>query len=146
MDVKLADIAMACVTECERQYVGLDRLAALLTGYAYAIEQTDRLPTEGDLLHLAGVVEPTTMGRYRRQPVVFAHGGSAAAQDEVPGAVAWMFALLDRDTDPTDFVRALLAVHPFVDGNGRVAFVLHNWLRGTLADPGLLPDLFGEEG
>lgn len=79
-------MALACVRECERQRVGLDRLAALLTGYAYAVENAARLPTEGDALHLVGIIEPTSLGRYRRTPVTFTNGGSAMSHTEVaPG-------------------------------------------------------------
>jgi hypothetical protein len=131
----LEKIAIACVRECERQRVGLDRLAALLTGYVYAVENAGRLPNEGDALHLVGIIEPMTFGRYRRTPVTFADGGSAAGNGEVAPATARLFAALDATTDPVEFVRAFLSIHPFTDGNGRTAFVLLNWLAHTLDSP-----------
>lgn len=35
-------------------------------------------------------------------------------------------------------------IHPFADGNGRTGKILHNWLLGTLDDPVLVEDYFGE--
>jgi len=140
MDRTLEAIALSCVVECERQHVGLDRLACLISGYSYAVDNAGRLPTEGDLLHLAGVIEPMNNGRYRSTPVTFASGGFAASAQSIPGATARMFGYLDEDTDPDEFTRSLLRIHPFTDGNGRVAFVIRNWLAGTLLEPSALPD------
>jgi hypothetical protein len=141
MDLNLEAIAIACVLECKRQHVGLDRLAGLVTAYAYADEHRYRLPAEGDVLHLVGIIEPETLGRYRLTPVTFAQAGSTPADAaEVPGATARLFGYLDADVDPYDFVRALLSIHPFADGNGRVGFVLFNWLAQTLDDPRPLPE------
>jgi len=142
MNVDLQRIAVTCVTECERQRVGLDRLAMLINGYVYAVEHSDQLPREDDALRLAALIEPTTQGRYRRTPVTFAGGGTAAEASQIPGATARLFETLDGQTDPVDFVRAFLSIHPLIDGNGRTAFVLLNWLAGTLAAPQELPDLF----
>jgi Fic/DOC family len=136
----LEHIAMACVVECRRQGVGLDRLACLLAGYNYAMDNAGRLPTEGDLLHLASVVEPSTGGRYRTTPVTFSQGGTAADPGSVPGATARLLALFDVGDDPQEFVHHFLAVHPFADGNGRLGFILYNWLMHTLPEPRPLPE------
>jgi hypothetical protein len=142
MDRTLEAVAIACIKECERQHVGLDRLGRLIEGVAYAIEHSQRLPEEGDILHLAGLVEPSNGGRYRSTPVTFASGGNATDLSSVPGATARLMAYVDHDVDPTEVVKAFLNIHPFSDGNGRVGFILLNWLRGTLADPAPLPDLY----
>lgn len=139
MNRSLEGIAIACVAECERQQVGIKELACLISGYAYALE-ADRLPTEGDVLHLAGVIEPSTGGRYRTTPVTFREGGSAASAQSVPGATARLFAYLDASTDPNGFVHAFLRIHPFNDGNGRLAFILFNWLNHSLEAPAALPE------
>ena len=138
--MNLEQIALACVAECRRQGVGLDRLAFLLCGYNYAFENAARLPSEDDVLHLAGVVEPTTMGRYRTTAVIFRHGGSSASAAIVPGAMAHLFNLLERSTDAREFVHHFLAIHPFADGNGRLGFLLYNWLARQLNDPLPLPE------
>jgi hypothetical protein len=142
MDRTMEAVAIACVKECERQHVGLDRLGRLIEGVAYAQQRSDRLPQEGDVLHLAGLIEPTTAGIYRRTPVVVNSGGHATGWRDVPEATARLFAYLDEDSDPVEVTRAFLAIHPFIDGNGRVAFILLNWLGHSLDDPAPLPDLF----
>jgi Fic/DOC family len=143
-DRTLEAVAIACIKECERQRVGLDRLGRLIEGVAYAIEHSMQPPQEGDILHLAGLVEPSSGGQYRSTPVTFISGGDATDWYNVPGATARLMAYADHRADPDEVVRAFLNIHPFSDGNGRVAFILLNWLRGTLHDPSPLPDLFGE--
>jgi Fic/DOC family len=147
----LEGIAIACVHECQRQQVGVDGVGNLLLAYAYAEANADRQPNEGDLLHLALLVEPQTGGRYRRVPVTFRDGGTAVPSREIPAVTARLFQQYEQATDGgvygaehiEQFVRALLLIHPFHDGNGRVAFVLRNWLRGSLEAPEPLPDYFG---
>jgi hypothetical protein len=135
-------VAVACINECERQHVGLHQLGQLIEAVAYATDHSDRLPHEGDVLHMALVVEPETGGGYRRTPVTFESGQTAAHWRDVPEATARLFAHIDTESDPVEIIRAFLAIHPFMDGNGRVAFILLNWLTQTLHDPAPLPDLF----
>ena len=133
-------ITRACSRECERQGVGADRLQMLVDGYDYCLEHQNRLPTVDDLLTLALTIEPTTGGRFRRTPVVFSDGGSGVTASEVPDTIQRLFANLDGATDAFEFTRAVLVTHPFIDGNGRTAFVLYNWLSGTLLEPRPLPE------
>jgi fido (protein-threonine AMPylation protein) len=51
-----------------------------------------------------------------------------------------LFGALDAVGGPIEAVRSFLRIHPFTDGNGRVAFVLYNWLNHTLLAPAPLPD------
>lgn len=137
----LEDIALHCVEECVRQNVGLSGLVDLLGAYEFAVQQCadHGLPTEDDVMDLAARIEPSTRGRYRRTPVVFASGGHATTAELLPNAMDRLFDP-PPDVVPEEFVRAFLAIHPFTDGNGRVAFVLLNWLKGTLAQPVPLPE------
>jgi hypothetical protein len=45
--------------------------------------------------------------------------------------------------DADAFYVAFEKVHPFLDGNGRVGKILHNWVLGTLEEPVLVADYFG---
>lgn len=54
-----------------------------------------------------------------------------------------LMALFNRVQTADDWYLAFEAVHPFLDGNGRVGKILHNWLLGTLDNPVLVHDYFG---
>lgn len=142
MASEIEAITAACVRECVRQGVGLRQVAGLVVAYDYAIENRGTLPTLFDQEMVAKYVEPRAAARYRLTPVTFASGGSAAHWQDIPDAMIRMFDALDGDVDPAEFVRAFLTIHPYADGNGRTAFVLYNWLAGTLSEPQPLPDLF----
>ncbi len=43
-----------------------------------------------------------------------------------------------------DYIKQLLDIHPWADGNGRTASILRNWMLGTLDDPSPLPYYYGE--
>lgn len=143
----LVRIATVAAGECVRQRVGFRRLTYLLGAYDYALftaaTARPRKPLRGDALHLAGMIEPTKAAQYRTTPVTFQNGGTAAHHSQIERTMFRMFNLLDADTDPDEFTKAFLDVHPFADGNGRTAWVLWNWLRGTLHYPDPLPDFYG---
>lgn len=136
----IEDIASRCVAECVRQGVGVDAVGRLLVAYDYALDRESMLPTERDVLELAQIVEPQTHGNYRSTPVTFDDGGSGTDWREVPDAMRRLFGALEIPADANGVVRSILRIHPFTDGNGRVAFVLYNWLNGTLLAPAPLPD------
>lgn len=136
-------IAVACVRECVRQRVDLDSVAGLLFAYNHALRVEDNLPTERYMRAVAALVDPTLAGSYRVTPVTFDNGGSAVHWREVPDAMQRLFAHLDDETPAREFAKAFLDIHPYADGNGRVAFILYNWLYGTLRDPQPVPDFYG---
>lgn len=137
-------IALACVSECERQQVSIERLGMLIKAYNFALGSAETLPTMGNAHVMAMTIEPCNTTGFRTVPVTFSDGGSAGHWREIPSALSRMYDNLDRDTDPDEFTKALLQLHPRLDGNGRVAFIIHNWLSGTLDNPHPLPDHFGE--
>ena len=147
LDRNLEGIAMACVAECRRQHVGLDRLAFLLEGYNYAVENRVRLPSEGDILHLAGAVEPKTSGRYPDTPATSKTAGQPPTTGPLHRPRLGCSASWTSRQHPDEFTHHFLSVHPFADGNGRLAFILYNWLKHRLDDPLPLPEfeLRGEE-
>lgn len=48
-----------------------------------------------------------------------------------------------RVMTPEELYKEFLEIHPFVDGNGRVAKVIYNTLKGTLDAPVMPPNFFG---
>lgn len=107
------------------------------------------LPTELGSRNIAAAINGRAVTAwplgYRMTPVTFANGRAGTAAREVPDAMQRLFEALDDDTDPAEFVRAFLSIHPFTDGNGRTAFILFNWLSNTLDHPQALPDLNWDE-
>lgn len=144
--IDMVQIASACARECERQEVGLIELSYLIDAYRCALEATcdDEVPTLGLVLGLAMKIEPIKNRQgYRTVPVTFSDGGGSAHYTTIAEAMQKMFTWMDEDTDADEFVKAFLRVHPFIDGNGRVAFIIYNWLNGTLLQPVELPNYFG---
>lgn len=143
MDRNLPAIAAAAATECIRQNVDQYALINLLTAHAHAYRLRHLTPTVESILTLGALVEPeVNRNGYRPGPASFADLTVAVAAREVPDAVERLVLFgLPGDTD--DFVHHFLDVHPFKDGNGRVAWVLYAWLTGTLHEPLALPDYYG---
>ena len=66
---------------------------------------------------------------YRKTPVTFVNGNTGAKADQIPRL---MDQLCDSDlwnTDRQAFVLEFLKIHPFEDGNGRMAAILMNMKR-----------------
>jgi hypothetical protein len=144
--VDLERVATIAARECVRQQVALDRLMMLLDAYGYALNADAAGLPRTDLYlfkEMARRVDPEFTSAWRQVPVTFRDGGEAAHHSTVSGVIVRMWAALDESTDPDEFVKAFLDVHPFKDGNGRTAWVLYNWLRGTLDAPDPLPDYYG---
>lgn len=147
-DSEIINIAQHAATECVRQHVGIDRVAYLLQGYEYALLHAESrpLPSEADALTMARLIEPSNEGRYRTTPVTFRNGGYAARPGVVSSATRRLFDFLEEgaftgiSSAPEKFTENYLSIHPLTDGNGRTAFVLHNWVSGTLRNPQPLPE------
>lgn len=139
---QMGEIAIACVRECVQQDVGLNEIGRLLGAYQFALLHEARLPSERDARMLGAMVEPLDARHYRRVPVTFVGGGSVAPHGQIETAMERLFAQLDPATSPDEFIKAFLDIHPFRDGNGRIAFVLWNWLSKTLRDPQPLPEFY----
>lgn len=152
MTTNLVKIANACAVEAERQQVGLPQLVDLLSAYEYAQRAFGSMNTptnaEAIMRHIAWRIEPRTNSEYRITPVTFNNGGTSSDAKDVPDRVYALFSFLDFEGQMdqwfiNDWIKQFLWIHPFVDGNGRTAFILYNWLMGSLDDPAPLPDFFG---
>lgn len=157
--MNLQKIALAAAIECERQKVGLNQVAGLLLAYQFAYEQATcrcryttkghkYLPRVSDVLVLISKVEPY-IKEYRKVPVTFNHGTKHALDWSAVGSAMQQlfddvvdFAETPRDAHP--ITKQFLDIHPFEDGNGRVAWILYNWLSNTLENPLPLPDFYGK--
>ena len=99
-------------------------------------------------------------GNLRTSHVGFMHGGSAAPVNDVRNRfMRWCNILIfekndfheatlqgyfDGDESLADsYIKQLLDIHPWADGNGRTASILRNWMLGTLNDPSPLPYYYG---
>ena len=138
-------IANGALAECQRQQVGFDEYIGLLKAYQGALYAQKRIPHFNDLYILAMTIDPKTEGCYRLVPVTFANGGNASTHETIYQNMERLFQFLDKTTDPYEWVRSFLSIHPFIDGNGRCAWILYNWLSHALNNPVPLPDFkFGE--
>lgn len=142
----LERVAFTAARECIRQEVGLHELASLLDAYNFSFEH-DYLD-HYVILSIAGIVDKRNKG-YRKIPVTFKNGGSAASPDSIFPAMDRLISCVKNVEGFEDltyeWVKAFLSIHPFIDGNGRTAWVLYNWLMHKKDYPNPLPDFkFGE--
>lgn len=95
--------------------------------------------TESFILSLA---ESFGFDGYRTTPVTFATGGQAANAQTISSAMARLISCSPQTDDFGEWhawIKAFLQIHPFQDGNGRIASLLFNWAINTLDEPVPLP-------
>ncbi len=146
--MKLIEISSACARICERQLdVDLFGLSRMICAYdkAMSLYRSHPIFDENIILKLHQELEPFVGGYYRQVPVVFDNGDIGCSPNLIPSVMTNMIDCLDMGTDPDEFIKAFLKCHPFIDGNGRMAFILYNWLKRTLAHPLDLPYYFGDK-
>lgn len=161
------DVQEYIVSECDRQHTLLiDEMTAAFN-YAGTIT-ADALPGNDIGLfvqNIARYVEPdvncwrTDFTNLRVSHVGFMNGGKAAHASEVPGQFERLMFFWDQVCKVGDvgsdnerrltlevdiWIKSLLQIHPFQDGNGRTASILRNWMLGQMSDPEPLPYYFGE--
>lgn len=155
--------------ECHRQHVTNYGDFANALNYAEWVtaDRVKDVDSFGEFVQwLAAYIEPTknitefnspTVNNLRTSHVGFMHGGSAAPAGEVRERFdRWCELAFDMlptiRENPADtnvyytdqLIKQLLDIHPWVDGNGRTASILRNWMLGTLDDPSPLPYYYSE--
>lgn len=160
---KLARVGLVAGQECERQGVGLYELSLLIKAYSHAQSEADLsfAPTGQTLRDVHALICPGLFGRFRTTPVRFPDYSFAIARDNIPQAMSqWskaidaMWDLLRRNPELRSetyavrgvdaLVKSLLDIHPFTDGNGRLAWIVRTWLLDQWDHPENLPDYYGE--
>lgn len=101
---------------------------------------------------LGSLVDSRNVNGYRKTPVTFRNGGSSCQAFEISQQLEKLMeninvfltdtpnSIVEAGAMAKALTREFLWIHPFVDGNGRVGFLLYNYLLDTLDDPKPLPD------
>jgi hypothetical protein len=138
-------IVNACAIECERQQSGERSVARLLRAYNYAMQVVEPVYLrngrirQSDIVVMATYIHPENHNQYRLVPVQV--GGEIISWENIQHQMQQLEDLQENMTSG-ELVKRFLDIHPFVDGNGRTAFVLYNLLNHTLEAPDQLPNFY----
>ena len=131
------------VAEVRRQGKPDTAAKDLIAGWRRARSITGDL-TEIDIIEIHALIEPGVRSGFRTTEVIFLGGGSANKATTIPRQMEQLVNSGLHKSDPEEFVRQFLRIHPFEDGNGRTAVVLLNHLAPAPKGYRPLPDFFGE--
>jgi len=134
------------VASCERQR-DVDMVEGpkqVLSALEYALNHTGPMTREL-VLELGRRIDPVkNASGFRTTPVTFNQGVTqAAAPYEIERRIARLLEF-QKELTAVEFYTEFETIHPFGDGNGRVGDILYNLHKGTLNDPVIPPDVFGE--
>lgn len=135
------------ISECIRQQTGPQEVENLLMALEYAQAQRKLFvfPQLVDVKTIASIIEPFKAAKYRQTPVVFNQGEVPLKWEHIERQMQLLFNNIELILMPIDdFIKRLLVIHPWEDGNGRTASIVYNWFKDSLEDPMSLPYYFGE--
>jgi Fic family protein len=131
---------MVCAREVERQKDTPMHVAYLLRALNVARNMNAFSPTVNeDWIRELNAIVDNGDGNYRKIPATFNQGMPAINAENIPNVMANLVKHQDMLTYE-EFVYEFLKIHPFEDGNGRVAFLLFNLLKGTIQALEPLPE------
>lgn len=163
----LEKVLAAIKVECDRQHVGVKEQQRLHFSYDYLRNRNQKFPTFGlkkwMLLQIAGEIEARNEAKFRVTPITFNGLVGGSHPDTIPDVMnAWLeyfnsvLGFLKSESilvggyseemiaDADEVIKEFLSIHPFIDGNGRTAWLLRVWMLNQWDDPQPLPDYFGE--
>lgn len=135
-----------CTEEVQRQghdtfqLDGIERVGWMLDAWSYALRENENTKPIAlrDIERMGYLIERAkNAGGFRTCGVTV--GGRLMPPWFHVEAQVKNLVRCQKDLDPLGFYRAFLEIHPFVDGNGRTAKVLLNWLNGTLLENPVFP-------
>jgi hypothetical protein len=133
-------------SESDRQSATLQETVGMLHAWEY-VRHFQGPPNLDTIKHISHLI--TGNSEFRKVPAVFNQGRPAINAQLIPRAMMhwndWSAANPFSEQELDGIMQEFLEIHPFADGNGRVASLLYNFYRGSILDPVPLPYYFGEE-
>lgn len=152
LDIREERIINACKIECYKQHA-MHKADFLVFTYTFVMTDSYKF-TRGygneeaihvrpeQLLDMGNLVKNSKEKSFRTTPVLFDNMQHGVAPLLLVNAINQLCS--NQHSLTTDeFVKEFLDIHPFTDGNGRVAFILHNLKNKTMDYPNPLPDYYG---
>jgi hypothetical protein len=151
-EYRYINVVEYCAKEVARQGDGPMSVFHMFKAWTYAkdvIAYQENMATEEQIKVLHMFVRNLDILRnYRVTPVTFSDGSHGLDWPHIPRQ---MDLLITEGMNPRgsltldEWIKAFLMIHPFEDGNGRVASLLWNVGNGTILDPRPMPIYFGNE-
>lgn len=133
-------------SESDRQSATLEETIGMVKAWDY-IKDFHSPPELAAIRQMSYLI--TGNIEYRRVPAVFNQGQPAINAELIPDVMykweAWYMTTENVKDVLDEIIKEFLNIHPFSDGNGRVASLLYNHFNRSILDPVPLPYYFGEK-